>query len=45
MFFADYEFYLYTSIEPPETYNDEQKNELLAANQIVKKQNKIIKFF
>ena len=43
-FFANYGFYLYTSIELLRIYDDKQKSKFLTINQIVKKQDKIIKF-
>ena len=43
-FFADYGFQLRIGIKLFNIYNNEQKVKLLATNQIVEKQNKIIKF-
>ena len=43
-FFADHGFHPRISIEPPRTYDGERKAKLLAANHIVKRQDKMMKF-
>ena len=45
LFFANYRFHPQIDIEPLETYdNNKKKQKLLAADEIEKKQNKMIKF-
>ena len=44
LFFTDYGFHPCTGIELFETYNSEQKVQFLVVKQIIKKQDKMIKF-
>ena len=44
LFFADYGFYPQTGMELSGIYKDEQKAELLAADEIIKKQTKMMTF-
>ena len=43
-FFADYGFHPRTGIEPPQTYEGERRAELLAADKIVRRQEKMMNF-
>ena len=44
LFFADYKFQLCISIKPSSIYDNKQEVKFLAVDQIVKKQDKMIKF-
>ena len=44
LFFADYSFHFQTGMEPPGTYKGKQKVELLAIDEIVKKQAELMTF-